>query len=217
MGEKVRLDDHGWVDRLLPWLVNNTLDDREYDRVRHHLDRCDACRQNVSLLSAMQASVRHATATPIVPPPRTGRLIDAIDSMDRKRAHVRTLATVALAASLAGVLVAVTLVLPDRQRTPTQPGRYETTTSPTHRGSINYVLDVQFEPGIPVAAQERALRRLAAKEVNRGDAAGAYRVTVNLPATSLEELERYTRDLESSSAIKTVTAVAVQIPMKPRQ
>jgi hypothetical protein len=144
-------------------------------------------------------------------------LIDAIDSMDRKRAHVRTLATVALAASLAGVLVAVTLVLPDRQRTPTQPGRYETTTSPTHRGSINYVLDVQFEPGIPVAAQERALRRLAAKEVNRGDAAGAYRVTVNLPATSLEELERYTRDLESSSAIKTVTAVAVQIPMKPRQ
>jgi hypothetical protein len=217
MGEKVQLDEHGWVDRLLPWFVNNTLDDGEHDRVRNHLNGCDACRQNVSLLSAVQASVRHATATPMVPPPRTGRLIDAIDSMDRKRAHVRTLATVALAASLAGVLVAITLVLPDRQRAPTQPARYETTTSPTNSGSMDYVLDLQFEPGIPVAAQERALRRLAAKEINRSGAEGAYRVTVNLPATSLEELERYTRDLESSGAIKTVTAVAVQIPVKPLQ
>ena len=37
MGEKVQMDDHGWVDRVLPWFVNNTLDVGEQERVRRHL------------------------------------------------------------------------------------------------------------------------------------------------------------------------------------
>jgi hypothetical protein len=58
---------------------------------------------------------------------------------------------------------------------------------------------------------------LEAREINRSGSVGAYRITVSLPAASLEELERYTRDIESLGEIKSVTAVAVQLPMKSQQ
>ena len=217
MGEKVQMDNHAWVDRLLPWFVNNTLDDAERDRVRCHLDSCDACLGSVSLLSTVQDGVRHATATPMVPPPRTGRLLETIDSLDRKRGRLRTMAVTAFAASLAAALAVVTLLLPHREQAVTNPARYETTTTPGPIGSMDYVLDVQFEQGISLAAQQRVLRDAEAKELHQSGTRGMYRVTVNLPASSLEELERYTLELESLGEIKSARVVAVQLPMKPKQ
>lgn len=216
MGEKVQLGDHAWADRLLPWFVNNTLDEAERDRVRRHVDGCDACRASVSLLSTVQDSVRHATATPIVPTPQTRRLLENIDTLDRTGRRTRALTAVAFAASVAAVLV-VTLLLPGREQAVTEPARYETTTSPVQRVSMDYVLEVQFEPGIPLAAQQQVLNRLEVKEINHGGSGGVYRVTVSLPASSLAELEQYARDLAASGEIRSVHPVAVQLPVKPAQ
>ncbi|HEX6260851.1 MAG TPA: zf-HC2 domain-containing protein [Woeseiaceae bacterium] len=215
MGEKVQLDEHGWVDRLLPWFVNNTLDERERERVRRHLNSCDACQEAATLLSTVQSSVRHAI--PMVPPPRTERLLASIDSFDRKTRRARTMAAIGVAASVAAALVVVALLQPDREQATTAPALYETTTSPAQRSSMDYVLDLEFKPGTSMAAQEQVLRGLEAKEINRSGSAGAYRITVSLPAASLEELERYTRDIESLGEIKSVNAVAVQLPMKRQQ
>lgn len=217
MGEKLQLDDHMWVDRLLPWFVNNTLDDDERDRVRRHLDTCDACRASVCLLSTVRDSVHHGTATPMVPRPRADRLLETIDSHVSKGRRTRTLAMFASAASVAAALVLVNLLLPDREQAVTEPARYETTTSPVQHASMDYVLDVQFEAGVPAAVQQQVLEGLEAKEINSAGSDGAYRVTVNLPASSLEELERYARELESVSEIKAVHAVAVQLPVKTRR
>ena len=217
MGEKVQLDEHGHVDRLLPWFVNNTLDDGERERVRRHLDSCDTCRAAVSLLSSAQSTVRHSIATPMVPPPRTERLLKSIDGFESKVRRSRTMAALGVAASLAATLLVVALLLPDREQAATTPVRYETTTSPTQRSSMDYVLDLRFESGTSMAAQERVLQGLQAKEINRGGSAGLYRITVSLPADSLEELEQYTRDLESLGEIRSVSAVAVQLPMRRRQ
>ena len=217
MGERIQMDDHRLIDRLLPWYVNNTLDAAEHRRVRRHLDTCAACQANVSLLSTVQSTVRHETATPMVPPPRTERLLEAIDGLDRKKARLRPLTITAVAASLGAALVVVTLLLPHREQAAMGPVRYETTTSPAGGMSMDYVLDVRFEPGVSPAAQERLLAGLEAKDIDRIGTDGMYRITVNLPAASLEELERYTRDLESLSEVRTVSAVAVQLPMKRRQ
>lgn len=217
MGEKMQMDEHELIDRLLPWFVNNTLDAGEHHRVRRHLDTCAACQANVSLLSTVQSTVRHEIATPMVPLPRTERLLEAIDGLDRKKARLRPLTIMAVAASLGAALVVVTLLLPHREQAATEPVRYETTTSPVRGTSMDYVLDVQFEPGVSPAAQERLLRGLEAKDINRSGSDSMYRITVNLPAASLEELERYTDDLESRSEIRTVSAVAVQLPMKRQQ
>ena len=217
MGEELQLDDHARVDRLLPWFVNNTLDDGERDRVRSHLDICDACRESVSLLSAVQHSIHRGTATPIVPRLQTDRLLETIDTHVSKGRRTRVLAIFASAASVAAALVLVNLLLPAREQTVTEPARYETTTSPAQRASMNYVLDVQFEAGVPPAAQQRVLHGLQAKEISSAGSDGVYRITVNLPASSLEELERFTSELESASEIRAVHAVAVQLPVKTGQ
>jgi hypothetical protein len=217
MGEKLELDDHVRVDRLLPWFVNKTLDDDERDRVRRHLETCDACRASVSLLSTVRDRVLHDTATPIIPRPRTDRLLETIDAHARKARRTRTLVIFASAASVAAALVLVNLLLPDRGQAVPEPARYETTTSPVQRASMNYVLDVQFEAGVPPAARERVLDGLQAKEISPAGSDGVYRITVNLPASSLEELEGYARELESLSEIRTAHAVAVQLPVKAGQ
>jgi len=217
MGEKLELDDHVWVDRLLPWFVNDTLDDYERDRVHRHLEGCDACQASVSLLSTVHDSVHHGMAAPMVPRPRTDRLLETIDIHIRKGRRTRTLAVFASAACVAAALIIVNVLLTDREQAVTEPARYETTTSPALRASIDYVLDVQFEAGVPAAAQQQVLEGLEAEEINPAGSEGAYRVTVNLPAASLEELERYARELESASEIKAVRAVAVRLPVKTGQ
>ncbi|HLU05817.1 MAG TPA: anti-sigma factor [Woeseiaceae bacterium] len=217
MGEKLQLDEHARVDRLLPWFVNNTIDDGERDRIRRHLDTCDACRKSVSLLSAVQDSIQRGTATPIVPRPQTDRLLEKIDTHVSKGRKTRMLTIFASAASVAAVLILFNLLLPARERTVSEPARYETTTSPVQRTSMNYVLDVQFEAGVSPAAQQRVLAGLQAKEITSAGSDGVYRITVNLPASSLEELELFTSELEGASEIRAVHAVAVQLPVKTGQ
>jgi hypothetical protein len=217
MGEKVQLDEHSRVDRLLPWFVNDTLDHSEREQVERHLDACHACRSAASLLSSVQSTVRHSIATPMTPQPSTDRLLESIDRFENKAGRSRAIAVVAVAASFAAAFLVVALVLPDQGKEGTVPARYETTTSPTQRSSMDYVLELQFEAGISTAAQEQVLQGLEAMEINPSGSSGTYRITVSLPAASLEELERYTRDLESSGEVKSVDVIAVQLPMKRRQ
>src|SRR5918995_1664359 len=106
-------DNHEFIDGLLPWFVNNTLAPDEHIRVLRHLDRCEACSASVSLFSIVQTTMRHATATPMVPPPRADRLLEAIDATAKERLRPRPLIIGLLAASLAGALLVVTLLLPD--------------------------------------------------------------------------------------------------------
>jgi hypothetical protein len=210
-------DNHELIDGLLPWFVNDTLSADEHSRVQHHLDRCEACRANVSLFSAVQSTMQHATATPMVPPPRTDRLLEAIGGAAKERMRQWPLIIASLAASLAAALLVVTLLLPDRQDTTTPPARYETATSTPREASMDYVINLQFEPGIPTSVREGVLRRLEARDINQGETSGTYRITVNLPAASLEELQRYTSDIESLAEIKSVSVVALQLPVEKQQ
>ena len=149
-----------------------------------------------------------------MPPAHTERLFATIDNLDGKHARLRQLAVIAVAASLTAALVVATLVLSNQQPTVTEPVFYETVTSPANGASMDYVLDVQFEEGIAFVAQESLLRRLEALDINRSEADDTYRITVNLRASSLEELEQYMRDVESLREIRSVSVVAVQLPVK---
>jgi hypothetical protein len=209
-----REDNHELIDGLLPWFVNNTLAPDEHSQVLRHLDRCEACRANVSLFSAVQSTMHHATATPMVPPPRTDRLLEAINRAAKEHMRPWPLIVASLAASLAAALLVATLLLPDRQDTATPPELYETATSTPREASMDYVINLQFEPGIPPRVRERVLRGLDARDINQGETSGTYRITVNLPAASLEELQRYTSDIESLAEIKSVSVVALQLPVE---
>ena len=210
-GEMMRSTEHESMDLLLPWFVNRTLEPHEHERVRRHLDACEECRDAVSLLSTVESTLRHPTATPMVPPPRTDRLLQAVDRAGG-RGRRRPL-TFALAASLAAVVLAAALLLPDRERSQTGPVRYETATSTAPAAPMDYVLDLRFELDTPVAARERVLRDLDARDVSASEPGGAYRITVRLPAASLEELEGYVRELEALPGVASAKVVALQLPV----
>lgn len=210
MGELMHSEEHDAIDRLLPWFVNRTLEPDEHDRVRRHVEDCGACREAVSLLSAAQSAVSHASATPMVPPPRADRLLEAIDGGGEAGRRPRL---TALAASLAAALLAAALLLPDREGPGTPPALYETATSTAHPVPMDYVLDIRFARGTPLAARDRVLQDLEARDVSATEAGRAYRITVRLPATSLEELEDYARDVESRPEIESAAVVALQLPV----
>jgi hypothetical protein len=215
--KQMQTDDHELIDSLLPWFVNRTLEPVEHDQVRRHVESCEACRTSVSLLSMVQSIVRHSTATPMVPPPRTETLLQAIEDSARRSQRSRPVVMMLLAVSFAAVLLLVALLLPDQKTTITPSARYETTTSTALVPSMDYVLNVEFEPGTPHSVRERVLRGLEAHDIDQGELANVYQVTVNLPAASLEELEEFTGDVEALPQVRSVSVIALQLPMKRPQ
>jgi hypothetical protein len=217
MAEQPDHGDHESIDGLLPWFVNNTLSPAEYERVRHHLDDCEECRANVGLLSVVQSTVRRATTTPLVPPPRTGRLLEAIDALSQDRKRRRWVGATAAVAAVGFALLAGVLLIPARRIGDASPARFETATSTARQAGMDYVLVVQFEPGSLAADRDRVLRELDARDISRGEAEGSYRVTVSLAATSLAELERFTRDVEALPDVRSASVVALQLPVQSPQ
>lgn len=210
-------DEHQAVDRLLPWYINGTLTPDEHDRVRRHVDGCTACRETISLLSMVQSSVRHDTATPIVRPLGTEKLLGDIDNLERRIRHRRFLTRSLMAASVAAVVLVGALLPASRDTSDPEPALFETTTSTSPAISMDYVLDVQFETGTTLAEQTRLLRSLGAEYVDRDEPNAVYRVTVSLPAASLEELEQYMNDVRALPQIRSADVVALQLPMKRRE
>lgn len=210
-------DEHELTDRLLPWFVNGTLAPDEHERVQRHVDCCEACREEVTVLAAIRSSVRHDDATPIVLPPRAETLFEAIDAAAGRSRRRRVLAASLLAASVAAVMLVGTLLPVYRERGSAAPVLYETTTSPTQPASMDYVFDLQFEPGTPPAEQRRTLEGLEASDVERLEEESKYRVTINLSIGSLQELEQYTDGISALPDVQSINVVALQLPVKRKQ
>ncbi len=49
--------DHEELESLLPWYVNETLDEAEQNRVRRHVEQCTTCRDNVDMLLEVRRTV----------------------------------------------------------------------------------------------------------------------------------------------------------------
>lgn len=216
MAKSTQNQDHQEIDLLLPWYVNDTLDPLEHDRVSAHVATCTSCRESVSLLMDVQAAVARNKATPIIPEPRVTALLDAIAVRDTVR-HRYANARIFLAAAGITALLIATLVLTNTSKAPHVPNTFETATSNLDSAAMDYVLSIRFESGSSRADQELVLQDINARDISGGSEIGAFRVIVQLPAASLEELEHYTENLEALPVVKSVDVVALQIPMRTKQ
>lgn len=212
MTDRARQSDHDRVEALLPWYVNETLADAERSAVERHLGDCAACRAALSELRELQQAVRRHPATPIVPVPDVGRLLDRLESSDAAPRRVGP--RWAVAASIGAVLLAllgwlITAELPGPERT-----RFQTATSAPESSLMDYVLDLRFDEGLGAAQRERILENLDAAIVSAPDSFGAYRVVVKIPASTVEELDRYTRAIAAIDGVESVDVVALQLPVR---
>lgn len=213
IGDDARNPEHSAVDGLLPWYVNETLSVGERARVRRHLDECGACREAASLLSRVESVVVRPTATPILPPLRPGRLLETIDRFERGKRPWKRAPTVA-AASLAMAAATLLLLLPDREAGVPQPSLYETATSAPQKATMEYVMNLEFEPGVGEGDRQRVLRELDAGEIRRDDVSGVYDVNVTLAVASLDDLERFTRAVEDRPEVRAARIVALKLPVQ---
>lgn len=217
MTENTQIQDHDEIDLLLPWFVNETLDPAEHDRVAAHLAACSICQENVALLTDVQAAVVRHKATPIVPQPRINELMDAISTKDSTVNRDQGYSGIFMAAAGITALLIATLLLTNSQDATNVSQKFETATSGSGSAAMDYVLSIQFESGTSPADREQVLQDIDARDVSGGSDVGAFRVIVHLPAASLDELDRYTEDLEALPAVKSVSVVALQLPMRPQQ
>jgi hypothetical protein len=211
--------EHAFAVSLLPWYVNETLDARECERVRRHLDECAACRDDLELLSGVRAAVCHSDTTPMVPPPNPERLLAACDrrASRGRRLHRAGLVAGAAALGLVTFVAGVRMAGPGAGRPPGSPERYRTLTSRGPSAAMDYVLELRFETGLGPAERGRVLSSLQATHVHSAGGDGAYRVTVSLPAASLAELDAFTRELEDMPEVRSARVIAMQLPVRPER
>lgn len=214
MTDNSQKQDHNEIDLLLPWFVNETLDPVEHERVAAHLATCAICRDSLALLTDVQSAVVRHKATPIVPQPRIDELMGSISAGYSKDNFDHGFARAFLAAAGITALLVTSLLLTNSQNTIIAPQTFETATTVAENTAMDYVLSIQFESGTTDSEREQIMQDIEARDVSGGSEIGAYRVIVQLPAASLDELDRYTENLEAMSAIKSVSVVALQLPMR---
>ena len=217
MTKNTHIHDHDEIDLLLPWYVNDTLDPAEHDRVANHVVACAECQESAALLAEVQAAVVRNKATPIVPQPQVNDLLDSLSTANPVRQPDWPQSRTFFAAAAITLLLIATLILTNQDDRQGTPQTFETATSSQDGTSMDYVLRIQFESGTSRTDRDRVLQDIGARDVSGGTDEGSYRVIVQLAAASLEELERYTGELESLPEVISVSVVALQLPMRPQQ
>lgn len=211
MNQTLHTIDHEELAALLPWYVNETLDDAERSRVQRHVEQCAACRESVDMLSEVRRAVRSGSPAPLVPQPDTERLLAELDAGDRPA--VRSyLPWIAAAATVAAVAIAVTWQLAPRPADP--PAMFETLTSTGADASINYVLEIRFMPDSSGASHSTFFESIGVGQLATPMSSHVYRVALGLGTVSLAELEQYADEIEARPEVASARFVAVQLPVE---
>lgn len=206
---------HEQASELLPWLVNDTLEEPHRGAVQLHVGECTKCQADIAALERLQSALQNDALTPIVPRMDPYQLLDGATrgpGWNRLAWPDRTgpWLPVALAASL---LLAVAVLLLKLAADPQSPAIYETASDRQAAASFHYVMDVQFEADIDASRNRQILDSLGALDVFTTDGT-RYNATFPVPAGSLDDLQGFVRRLEARPEVRAVDVVAVQLPVK---
>jgi len=200
---------------LLPWYVNRTLDDEQLRAVEQHLQHCKVCAEDLPVLRAVRESMHNEPVAVLLPKPDAEQfLADAGGREQRPRLRRTVWISFAAAASVAVMALTMTWFLTHDSEDP--PTLYETATNAGGGTAFDYVLHIAFDADSDPQAHDEVLNALAPLSVGGPDSFGNYRVVIRLPARSVDELQNFTRDIESNSSVSSAAIVAVELPVESR-
>ncbi len=207
MNKAEELRDHQAIELLLPWYVNETLEEREVQSVEAHLHVCADCRNAVRELNALSAAVNQTSATPLVPEAPVDAFLRSLDTIPPQRRSAWFRNRMAVAASLlAFVAVGVFYVMFDR---PVGTGEFQTVTQ-AEGALISYVFEIEFSEDV-----ERGRRALAdaAPGATLMHSSGADRIIVTMDSKTVTELDAFAASLQRIDGVDRVALVGVQLPV----
>lgn len=212
MSETSAMSEHERIDALLPWFVNDTLQKNERDDVTRHLSGCEECRQNVALLSRVDAELRKQTTVPIVPDAKVSEFMDALDRTGATSA--RSPYRWAIAASFVVLALVSTAFLAGRFGAPGPVAIYETATSENPAAPMNYVLTLRFAEGTTQQDRLSVFEKIGAREFAVSERDKTYEVLVQLDAATLQDVQGYTERVMALPEVRSVEVTAVQLPIR---
>jgi hypothetical protein len=190
--------EHQAVALLIPWYVNDTLDDGERSRIEAHLTGCAACREDLALEQRIYHGVSADSAVEYMPAASLNRLREKLDGkpvvdaqvsmsaqMPRRRRlrHWRGLT----AASIIVMAVAIGVLAADRWRQ--DGGRHAaplfyTVTNDAAR-SPDEVVRAVFSPNITLVELQALLDEAQLRIISGPSEAGVYSLAArsNLPVS----------------------------------
>jgi hypothetical protein len=198
--------EHREVSELIPWYVNATLDERARRRVDAHVGMCTLCSDDLLVQRRLFEAIDSAATVDYVPMVSLKRLQARLDLMQAQpgpevasavvHARGQTTWRTWMAASVAGVAVAVGLLVTDRWVEYDARGsapKYYTVTNATPRPR-DEVIRAVFSPTITLVELQSILQEAQLKIISGPTEAGVYSLASDssLPVhTSLELLRHH--------------------------
>jgi len=189
-------DEHQDAWQLLPWLVNETLAIGERERVLAHVKTCVPCRDEIEQQRLILTTMQKVDPLSHGAPSGADALLERIDSAERRDAigappksarfrEWKTLATqpVAIAASLAAVLIAVGLIaLPPADNDDAAVYRTLTDVADLPVSDAPF-LAVIFAGQLPESERLRILGEIGGQIISGPSTEGLYTIAIESDAT----------------------------------
>ncbi|MDJ0712470.1 MAG: zf-HC2 domain-containing protein [Woeseiaceae bacterium] len=207
MNQAEEARDHRAIELLLPWYVNETLEEHEIQLVEAHLRHCSDCQNALRELQALSTAVRTTSATPLVPDAPVDAFLQSLDEAKPQRGSAWYGSRLAVAASLVA-FVAAGILYTTLER-PVASGDFQTVTQ-AEGVQIAYVFEVDYSGDVDES--RRALSN-AVPGATLMQSSGEDRVVVTMDSKTVSELEAFAASLQRIDGIDRVVLVGVQLPV----
>jgi anti-sigma factor RsiW len=187
--------EHHEISALMPWYVNDTLDDRDCQRVESHLDACTVCRDDLAAQRRIREAIEAQPSVDYMPMASLKRLQARLDA---QQANVPVSAVTAprressnapvwrawMAASVAGVAIVAGLFAADHwlqmERSTQANFRTVTNSSPRPQGEV---IRAVFAPTVTLVELQSILDEAQLRIVSGPTEAGVYSLASNSTLT----------------------------------
>jgi hypothetical protein len=183
--------EHQEVSALIPWYVNDTLDEHERARVNAHVGECASCRDDLAVNQRILDGIAAQPALDYMPMASLKRLQARLDAVQGQRLSPPIIPAEPersespwrgwIAASIAGMTVAIGLLAADRWvqfEARTNQANYHTVTNSVPRPA-GEVIRAVFSPTITLDQLQAILDQAQLKIVSGPTEAGVYSLASN--------------------------------------